>query len=54
MKNAIVIDNIDLELLKQQKLQLVEDYWDKPTSIVQGVIALLDYIQDKLEKGGDA
>lgn len=56
----VVIDNIDLELLKQQKQVLLGFVWpdsrhvltDKEKEAIDGIINLLDSIHDELDPPG--
>ena len=41
--------NIDWELLKEQKEELLKMIWDDKDSKVWGIIHLLDELQDKFE-----
>ena len=63
MENEVVVKNIDLKLLKEQKLILINmiQSWEESddesqiedAKQVEGLLYLLDYIQDQLEDNYD-
>ena len=55
-RKTVVLENIDMELLSQQKLDLLDIIADhkensKKIKSLDGLLHMIDYIQDKIEKG---
>ena len=55
-RKTVVLENIDTELLSQQKrdlLDIIADYKENSKKIksLDGLLHIIDYIQDKIEKG---
>lgn len=55
-RKTVVLENIDTELLSQQKrdlLDIIADYKENSKKIksLDGLLHMIDYIQDKIEKG---
>lgn len=46
-----ILSNIDYELLKEQRAQLIDLIWEKPDSDLWGIVDLLDMMIDKYERG---
>ena len=42
----IMIPNVDISILKLQHMDLIETLWDKPDSLLWGIVELLDYVLD--------
>ena len=45
----ITIPNVDLSILKLQHEDLMEELWDKPDSLLWGLVEMLDYVLDNYE-----
>lgn len=43
----IYIPNMDLDILYLQHADLMEEIWDKPDSLLWGLVEMLDYILDE-------
>ena len=62
-RKTVVLENIDMELLSQQKRDLLDiidcfqaDFFSLPSlskkiKSLDGLLHMIDYIQDKIEKG---
>ena len=55
-RKTVVLENIDMELLSQQKrdlLDIIADHKENSKKIksLDGLLDMIDYIQDKIEKG---
>ena len=55
-RKTVVLENIDMELLSQQKrdlLDIIADHKENSKKIksLDGLLHMIDYIQDKIEKG---
>jgi hypothetical protein len=46
MTSNIVIPNVDLSILYLQHEDLMEMIWDKPDSLLWGLVEMLDYVID--------
>jgi len=46
MQATVVIPNVDLSILYLQHADLMEEIWDKPDSLLWGLVEMLDYIID--------
>jgi len=55
-RKTVVLENIDMALLSQQKrdlLDIIADHKENSSKIksLDGLLHMIDYIQDKIEKG---
>tara|TARA_R110002020_G_scaffold324581_3_gene540231 strand:- start:254 stop:427 length:174 start_codon:yes stop_codon:yes gene_type:complete len=55
-RKTVVLENVDMELLSQQKrdlLDIIADHKESSPKIksLDGLLHMIDYIQDKIEKG---
>ncbi len=55
-RKTVVLENIDIELLSQQKrdlLDIIADHKENSKKIksLDGLLHMIDYIEDKVEKG---
>lgn len=46
MTTTVVIPNVDLSILYLQHGDLMEEIWDKPDSLLWGLVEMLDYVID--------
>lgn len=44
---TITVENVDVDQLHVQKKELVKMIWDKPKSILWGIVHLIDHVDDK-------
>lgn len=44
---TISVENVDVLQLHEQKKELVKMIWDKPKSILWGIVHLIDHVDDK-------
>lgn len=47
MTTRIAYADIDMELLRQQKAELLRIIWDDKDSILWGLVELIDHIEDE-------
>ena len=47
---GIYLENIDFQILNEQRLELVSVIWDMPDSILWGIVDMLDMMIDKHER----
>lgn len=47
MNKTITIPNVDLSILYLQHGDLMDQIWDKPDSLLWGLVEMLDYVIDQ-------
>lgn len=53
MTMDIMIPNVDISILRMQHADLIEMLWDKPDSLLWGVIEMFDFVLDTYDLGID-
>ena len=51
--STVTIPNVDLTILSLQHSDLMDMIWDKPESLLWGLVEMLDYVLDNYDYGID-